>query len=122
MRLIIATAQIPGRPAPILIDEETVAAMQPGSVIVDLAAESGGNCTLTRPDELTTVHGVRILGPTNLPSAVATNASQLFGGNIRALLDYLIRSDGQLNLDREDPITGALLAKQQPALSPALVA
>ena len=122
MRLIVATAQIPGRPAPILIDEETVAAMQPGSVIVDLAAESGGNCTLTRPDELSTVHGVRILGPTNLPSAVATNASQLFGGNIRALLDYLIRSDGQLNLDREDPITGALLANQLPALTPALVA
>jgi len=77
---------------------------------------------LTRPDELNTVHGVRILGPTNLPSAVATNASQLFGGNIRALLDYLIRSDGQLNLDRGDPITGALLANQLPALTPALVA
>jgi NAD(P) transhydrogenase subunit alpha len=122
MRLIIATAQIPGQLAPILIDEETVAAMQPGSVIVDLAAESGGNCTLTRPDELATVHGVRILGPTNLPSAVATNASQLFGGNIRALLDYLIGSDGRLNLDREDPITGALLANQQPAFAPALVA
>jgi NAD(P) transhydrogenase subunit alpha len=122
MRLIIATAQIPGRPAPNLIDEETVAAMQPGSVIVDLAAESGGNCTLTRPDELTTVHGVRILGPTNLPSAVATNASQLFGGNIRVLLDYLIGDDGRLNLDREDPITGALLANQPLALSPALVA
>lgn len=122
MRLVIATAQIPGRPAPILIDEETVAGMQPGSVIVDLAAESGGNCTLTRPDETTTVHGVRILGPTNLPSAVATNASQLFGGNIRALLEHLIRSDGQLHLDREDPITGALLGNQQLAPSPALVA
>jgi NAD(P) transhydrogenase subunit alpha len=122
MRLIIATAQIPGRPAPSLIDEETVAAMQPGSVIVDLAAESGGNCTLTRPDEITTAHGVRILGPTNLPSAVATNASQLFGGNIRALLEHLIDSDGQLILDREDPITGALLPNQSPVLSPALVA
>jgi H+-translocating NAD(P) transhydrogenase subunit alpha len=122
MRLIVSTAQIPGRPAPILIDEETVAAMQPGSVIVDLAAESGGNCTLTRPDELTTVHDVRILGPTNLPSTVATNASQLFSGNIRALLEHLIRSDGQLNLDLEDPITGALLADRQPAPSPALVA
>jgi H+-translocating NAD(P) transhydrogenase subunit alpha len=122
MRLIIATAQIPGRPAPNLIDEDTVAAMQPGSVIVDLAAESGGNCTLTRPDEIITVHGVRILGPTNLPSAVATNASQLFGGNIRALLEHLIHSDGQLILDREDPITGALLPNQSPVLSPALVA
>jgi NAD(P) transhydrogenase subunit alpha len=57
-----------------------------------------------------------------LPSAVATNASQLFGGNIRALLDYMIRSDGRLALDREDPIIGALLATQQPAPSPALVA
>jgi NAD(P) transhydrogenase subunit alpha len=122
MRLVIATAQIPGRPAPILIDEQTVAAMQPGAVIVDLAAESGGNCTLTRLDEIVTVRGVRILGPTNLPSAVATNASQLFSGNIRALLEHLIRSDGQLILDREDPITGALLADQLPALSPALVA
>jgi H+-translocating NAD(P) transhydrogenase subunit alpha len=122
MRLVIATAQIPGRPAPILIDEKTVAAMQPGAVIVDLAAESGGNCTLTRPDEVAMVHGVRILGPTNLPSTAATNASQLFSGNIRALLEHLIRSDGQLILDREDPITGALLADRSPALSPALVA
>jgi NAD(P) transhydrogenase subunit alpha len=122
MRLVIATAQIPGRPAPTLIDEETVAAMPPGAVIVDLAAESGGNCTLTRPDEMVTLRGVRILGPTNLPSAVATNASQLFSGNIRALLEHLIRSDGQLILDREDPITDALLADQLPAHSPALVA
>lgn len=109
MNLIVATAQIPGRPAPLLIDEATIAEMSSGSVIIDLAAETGGNCALTRPDELVIANGVRILGPTNLPSAAATDASRLFGGNIRALLEHLIDETGQLRLNPEDPITGALL-------------
>jgi NAD(P) transhydrogenase subunit alpha len=85
MQLIVTSAQIPGKPAPLLIDEQTIAALQPGTVIVDLAAESGGNCVATRPDEtVTTRAGIRILGPTNMPSAAATDASRLFSGNARA--------------------------------------
>ncbi len=115
MQLIVASAQIPGTPAPLLIDEETIAALQPGTVIVDLAAESGGNCALTRPDELViTSGGIRILGPTNMPSAAATDASRFFSGNIRALLDHLIGDDGRLQLEGDDPIVVALLAGQTP--------
>jgi NAD(P) transhydrogenase subunit alpha len=115
MNLVITTAQIPGRPAPLLIDEATIVQMPSGSVIVDLAAETGGNCALTRPDELVTVDGVRILGPTNLASAAATDASRLFSGNIRSLLDHLIDEAGRLRLDPADPIIWPLLGSQPPA-------
>jgi NAD(P) transhydrogenase subunit alpha len=114
MQLIVTTAQVPGNRAPLLLDDETVASLQPGTVIVDLAAETGGNCTLTRPDEVVHVEGVHILGPTNMASAVATDASRLFGGNVRALLDHLIDKEGRLYLDPDDPITGPLLAGQVP--------
>src|SRR6266403_2451762 len=115
MQLVITTAQIPGRPAPLLIDRETLRMMQPGSVIVDLAAETGGNCEVTRPDQTVTVSGVRIMGPTDLPSLIATDASRMFSGNIRALLAYLLDESGRLNLDPSDPISGALLAGQNVA-------
>jgi H+-translocating NAD(P) transhydrogenase subunit alpha len=115
MQLVITTAQIPGRPAPLLIDRETLRVMQPGSVIIDLAAETGGNCEVTRPDQTVTVGGVRIMGPTNLPSLMATDASRMFSGNIRALLTYLLEGSGRLNLDASDPISGALLAGQSVA-------
>jgi NAD(P) transhydrogenase subunit alpha len=115
MHLVITTAQIPGRPAPLLIDRETLDVMQPGSVIVDLAAETGGNCEVTRPDQTVTVRGVRVMGPTNLPSLMATDASRLFSGNIRALLAYLLEGSSRLNLDASDPISGALLADQDVA-------
>jgi NAD(P) transhydrogenase subunit alpha len=115
MQLIVTSAQIPGKPAPLLIDAQTIAALQPGTVIVDLAAESGGNCAHTRPDEMvTTSGGIRILGPTNMPSAAATDASRFFSGNVRALLDHLIDDDGRLRLEGDDPITVALLAGQAP--------
>jgi len=112
MQLVISTAQIPGRPAPLLIDRETLGMMKPGSVIVDLAAETGGNCEVTRPDETITVNGVRVMGPTNLPSLVASDASRLFSGNIRSLLTYLLEESRQLHLDASDPISGALLDGQ----------
>jgi NAD(P) transhydrogenase subunit alpha len=112
MQLVITTAQIPGRPAPLLIDRETLGVMQPGSVIIDLAAETGGNCEVTRPDEMVTVGGVLVMGPTNLPSLMATDASRMFSGNIRALIAYLLDGSGRLNLDASDPISGALLAGQ----------
>ena len=112
MQLVITTAQVPGRPAPLLIDRETLGMMKPGSVIVDLAAEMGGNCEVTRPDETITVNGVRVMGPTNLPSLVANDASRLFSGNIRSLLGYLLEESSRLHLDASDPISGALLDGQ----------
>src|SRR4029079_13850174 len=91
--VVITTALVPGRPAPRLITKETVAGMKPGSVIVDLAAEAGGNCELTRADETVVVNGVTILGPTNLPTTVPVHASQLYGRNVTELLKELIKED-----------------------------
>jgi NAD(P) transhydrogenase subunit alpha len=112
MHLVVTSAQIPGKPAPALIDERTLEAMQPGSVIVDLAAETGGNTTLTRAGETVEVNGIRIIGGTQLPSIFARDASQLFSGNVRALLEHLLNDGGLLRLDAEDAITQALLAGQ----------
>jgi H+-translocating NAD(P) transhydrogenase subunit alpha len=108
MNLVITTAQVPGRPAPRLIEANGVAVMPPGSALVDLAAESGGNCACTLPDEVVHVGGVTVLGPINLPSTHASDASRLFGGNIRTLLDHLAR-DKDIHLDDEDEIAVALL-------------
>jgi NAD(P) transhydrogenase subunit alpha len=113
MQLIVTSAQIPGRPAPILIDGDTLTSLGRGTVIVDLAAETGGNTSRTRPDEIVTVSGVTILGPTNLPSLMAADASRLFSGNIRALLEYLISGESGLELRLDDPIIGALLGADQ---------
>jgi proton-translocating NAD(P)+ transhydrogenase subunit alpha len=101
--VIITTAQVPGRQAPILITAEAVNGMSRGSVIVDLAGESGGNCELTRAGETVVENGVKVLGPLNLPSELATNASQLYANNVRNLLDLLI-TEGRLNLDFDDEI------------------
>jgi H+-translocating NAD(P) transhydrogenase subunit alpha len=113
MQLIVTSAQIPGRPAPILIDDETLAALGHGTVIVDLAAEAGGNTSRTKPDETVTVSGVKILGPVNLPSLMAADASRLFSGNIRALIEHLIFEESGFELRLDDPITGALLGVDQ---------
>jgi NAD(P) transhydrogenase subunit alpha len=101
--VVITTALVPGRPAPRLITKETVAGMKPGSVIVDLAAEAGGNCELTRADETVVVHGVTILGPTNLPATVPVHASQLYGRNVTELLKELVKENA-LALDFEDEV------------------
>ena len=101
--IVISTALIPGRPAPKLISAAMVADMNPGSVIVDLAAEQGGNCELTKPGETTVVNNVRILGPTNLPALVPLHASQLYAKNVLALLQLIIK-DGNITLDFEDEI------------------
>ena len=108
MDLVVSTAQIPGRQAPTLITEEMVASMRPGSVIVDLAAETGGNCALSKAGETVQVHDVTIIAPVNLPSSVAFHASQMFGRNIFELLKHLVR-DGALVLDAADEITGAMM-------------
>ena len=107
MDLVITTAQIPGRPAPRIISEAMVASMRPGSVIVDLAAEGGGNCALTRPVETVRVHGVTILGPLNLPSDISQHASVMYSKNLQTFLEYVVK-DGQLTLDLDDPITGPM--------------
>jgi NAD(P) transhydrogenase subunit alpha len=102
--VVITTALVPGRPAPTLITAEAVAAMQPGSVIVDLAAEAGGNCELTEPGAEVVRGGVAILGPLNLASSMPVHASQLYARNVSALLAHLV-VDGELRLDFEDEIT-----------------
>jgi H+-translocating NAD(P) transhydrogenase subunit alpha len=108
MDLVITTAQIPGRPAPQLITAEMLGSMRPGSVVVDLAAESGGNCEATRAGETVEVAGVRVIGPINLPAAAAFHASQMFGRNVLTLLQHLIREES-FQLDREDEIVQAML-------------
>jgi len=104
--VVITTALVPGRPAPRLITKETVAGMRPGSVIVDLAAEAGGNCELTEPDKVVTVHGVTIHGPTNLAATMPIHASQLYARNVSELLKELVK-DGQLALDFSNEIVAA---------------
>jgi NAD(P) transhydrogenase subunit alpha len=107
--LVITTAAIPGRPAPRLITAEMVRSMRLGSVIVDLAAETGGNCELTRAGETVTAHGVTILGPLNLAATIPHHASQVYGRNVLTLLTHLSSKEGALRLDPADEIAGALL-------------
>ncbi|MCC6264324.1 MAG: Re/Si-specific NAD(P)(+) transhydrogenase subunit alpha [Bryobacterales bacterium] len=101
--VVITTAAIPGRKAPVLVTAEMVRGMMPGSVIVDLAAERGGNCELTRPGEVVVEHGVAIHGPLNLPSTVPHHASQLYAKNIVTFLLHLAK-EGKLALDADDQI------------------
>jgi NAD(P) transhydrogenase subunit alpha len=103
--VIITTALIPGRPAPILITAQGVANMQPGSVIVDLAGESGGNCELTQAGQtVVSDNGVKVIAPANLPSDMAAHASQLYAKNVENLLGLLVDDEGNLKLDFEDEI------------------
>lgn len=102
--IVITTALIPGKKAPLLITAETVRAMKPGSVVVDLAAEQGGNCEETAAGETRVVEGVRVAGPLNLPSQLAHHASQLYAKNMLSLLNHLLK-EGEPHLDFEDEIT-----------------
>jgi NAD(P) transhydrogenase subunit alpha len=108
MDLVVTTAAVPGKPAPRLLDAAAIRSMRRGAVIVDLAAESGGNCELTRPGETVVEAGVTILGPLDLPSSVPTHATQLYGRNVLALLQHLA-PDGRLALDPADEIAGPML-------------
>jgi H+-translocating NAD(P) transhydrogenase subunit alpha len=117
--VVVTTAAIPGKKAPVLVTAEMVAAMPPGSVIVDLAAERGGNCELTVADETVVRHGVTILGPTNLASSVPYHASQMYARNVVTLLQHLVARekgpDGKatgapkLTINRDDEITREIL-------------
>ncbi|HEX6250132.1 MAG TPA: Re/Si-specific NAD(P)(+) transhydrogenase subunit alpha [Gemmatimonadaceae bacterium] len=102
--VVITTAAIPGKKSPVLVTREMVEAMQPGSVIVDLAAERGGNCEVTRPDQMVELNGVKVLGPTNLPATVPYHASQMYAKNITTFLLHLVK-EGKLHIDTEDEIT-----------------
>ena len=101
--IVVTTALIPGRRAPILITEEAVRAMQPGSVIIDMAAVSGGNCELTKPGETAEVNRVQIVGPLNLPSTMPVHASQLYSRTLLAMVNEFVGEDG-FNFDFEDEI------------------
>jgi NAD(P) transhydrogenase subunit alpha len=108
--IVISTALIPGKPAPVLIREETVRGMKPGAVIVDLAAEQGGNCPLTERDQVVVKHGVKLVGHTNLAAMVATDASALYARNLLNFLALLVDpKSGELKLNREDEIIAASL-------------
>ena len=110
--VVITTALVPGRRAPILVTEEAVKLMKPGSVIVDLAGEAGGNCELSEPGESVIRHDVKILAPLNVPSTMAEHASQLYARNIQALLGLMIDESGELALDFEDEvIAGACITR-----------
>ncbi len=110
--IVITTALIPGRPAPVLITKEMVESMKPGSVIVDLAVERGGNCPLSKVDEIVDHKGVKIVGTVNLAGRLAGNATPLFAKNIANFLDLMIQKDGTLKIDEADEcISGTMIAK-----------
>jgi H+-translocating NAD(P) transhydrogenase subunit alpha len=111
--VVITTALIPGRVAPVLVTPEMVASMKPGSVIVDLAAPAGGNCPLTVPDQTVVQHGVTIVGETNLPALVAADASALYARNVLDFLKLVIDKDGRFHLPADDDIVMACLMTHQ---------
>ena len=110
--VVITTALIPGRPAPVLISKEMVESMKPGSVIIDLAVERGGNCPLSRPDDIVVHNGVSIVGTVNLAGKLAGNASPLFAKNLANFLDLMVQKDGSLTIDEADEcIKGTMIAR-----------
>jgi NAD(P) transhydrogenase subunit alpha len=119
--VVVTTAAVPGKRSPVLIPESVVQGMEPGSVIVDIAAEKGGNCELTRPGEVVVKHGVTILGPVNLSTSLPYHASQMYSKNVSTFLLHL-NKEGALNLDMEDEITkGTLVARGGQVLHPAVL-
>jgi NAD(P) transhydrogenase subunit alpha len=123
--IVVTTALIPGRPAPVLITADMVASMRPGSVIVDLAVERGGNCALSKPDQVvTTANGVKIVGHTNVAGRLAATASQLYAKNLFAFLETLIDKESKkLAIDPEEELVKATLLTRDGALvNPAFAA
>lgn len=120
--LVITTALIPGRPAPVLVSEAMVKSMKPGSVIVDLAAAQGGNCPLTRPDEVVEAHGVKIAGFTNLPARLAADSSALYARNLLALMPLLTGENKEFAPKWDDEIVqGAALTRDGAVIHPNFV-
>ncbi len=117
--VVITTALVPGRPAPRLVTAEAVEGMKPGSVIVDLAGEAGGNCELTEPGQTVVRHEVKIVSPLNLPATMAEHSSQLFARNVLALLELFVGEDGSLQMDFEDEIIkGACVVRAGEIVNP----
>jgi proton-translocating NAD(P)+ transhydrogenase subunit alpha len=117
--VVITTALVPGRPAPRLVTAEAVEGMKPGSVVIDLAGEAGGNCELTEPGQTVIRHDVKIVSPLNLPASMAEHSSQLFARNVLALLDLFVGEDGSLSLDFEDEIIkGACVVRDGEIVNP----
>ncbi|PKO42294.1 MAG: NAD(P)(+) transhydrogenase (Re/Si-specific) subunit alpha [Betaproteobacteria bacterium HGW-Betaproteobacteria-3] len=110
--IVISTALIPGRPAPVLVTEDMVKAMKPGSVIVDMAAPAGGNCPLTEAGRTVVKHGVTLIGETNIPALVAADASSLYARNVLDFLKLILPKEGGLKVDLEDDIVAACLMTQ----------
>jgi NAD(P) transhydrogenase subunit alpha len=120
--VVITTAAVPGKKSPILISEEVVGGMRPGAVIVDLAAEKGGNCAVTEPGKKIVYQGVTVIGPMNVPSEVPVHASQMYAKNISTFLLHMVK-EGKLELDMEDEITkGAMVAHQGQVVHEAVLA
>jgi len=120
--IIITTALIPGRPAPVLITEEMVQSMKSGSVIVDMAVEMGGNCPLSEPDDVVVRHGVTLVGITNIPALMATDASSLYARNLFNFIVPMLQEDGGLKINRDDEvIDAALLCADGEFLKPQLL-
>ena len=119
MDIIITTAAVPGRPSPKLVSEETVKNMKDGSVIVDLAAEGGGNCMLTEPCQVAVKHGVTIMGTLNIPSLLSTEASNLFARNVMNFLVNMLDKEGVLTINMEDEIvTGSMITHEGKIVHP----
>ena len=117
--VVITTALIPGRPAPVLITQEMVESMKPGSIIVDLAVERGGNCPLSKPDRIMEHKGVKIVGTVNLAGKLAGNASPLFAKNLANFLDLMIQKDATLKIDdADDCIKGTMIARDGALVHP----
>ena len=117
--VVITTAAIPGKASPVLVTADMVEKMPPGSVIIDLAAERGGNCELTKADEIVHVHDVTILGPTNIVTGAPFHASQMYGKNVVTLLQHLISKEGELVLNMDDEITqGVVMTKDKEIVHP----
>jgi NAD(P) transhydrogenase subunit alpha len=111
--IVVTTAQIPGREAPLLVTDEMLQSMRPGSVVVDLASESGGNCSATRAGETVVAHGVTVIGPVNIPATIPVHASQMYSKNVVTLVGEFIDEEGALALDFENDVVGPATVTHQ---------
>ncbi len=119
--VVITTALVPGKKAPLLVSEDMVKSMKTGSVIVDMATEQGGNCALSEKDKTITEHGITIIGESNFPALLPVNASEVYSKNVSEMVKHLTNEEGTIHLDQEDAITkGALITHEGAIVHPDL--